>query len=95
MSLVKKITLQPGEWTPLEITMTWQVIGQKAVRYTFGWFPPEGNKTIDNLVAPDAATPYFVTQDFDRSTSKHPYYLWSPNAYFMPDGNEPVDVVYL
>lgn len=75
--------------------MTWQVIGQKSLRYTFGWFPPTGDKSPENLIAPDASTPYFVTQNYDQRPAPMYDYYWSPNAYFMPDGDEPVDVVYL
>lgn len=97
MSMMEKITLEPGVWTLAIVFDSIQVTSAKAIRLTIG----EPTQTIDGhaiRVKPDLDAPYFKSQGYDPQVIDLKQWGLSSNeanVYLMPDDDQPVDVVVL
>lgn len=97
MSLMGKITLEPGVWTLGTAFSSIQVTSAKAIRLTIG----EPTQTIDGQVIraePALDAPYFKSQGYDPQVIDLKQWGLSSqtaNIYLMPDDDQPVEVVVL
>lgn len=92
---MEKITLQPGQWTPIYGT-TFQVLGQEDIRIAVGHESINDNGSTVRI-PPEKDAPYLMTQGYNPKVVNLTDWGFDSNVgrilYAMPVANRNVTIV--